>query len=164
MSQQQRRLMADRTRSLRQGRTIQTEVRSGGVRKSRSRDRLSIIPTPLASRPSGSTESRGTGLVLASSRLEVPEPTLIDSGRPLADDSIDSKDREYEDYNGQSKEIDMDEVGEEEEEEEKEEEEEDLEDGEENENLSSGCGAQRSIRYRVREPQPSILTVTPGHR
>ena len=151
--------MADRTRPSRQGRQIQREVRSGRVRKSRSRDRLTIIPTPLASRPSGSTESRGTGLVLASSRLEVPEPILVDSGRPSADDSIDSQDGEYEEYNGQSAETEVDEV----EEEEEEEEEEELEQGEENENLSSGWGAQRSIRYGFREPQPSILTVTPGH-
>jgi len=54
----------------------------------------------------------------------------------------------------------VDEVEEEEKEEEKEEE---LEQGEKNENLSSGWGAQRSIWYGFREPQPSILTVTPGH-
>jgi len=141
--------MADRTRPSRQGRQIQREVRSGRVRKSRSSDRLTIIPTPLASRPSGSTESRGTGLVLASSRLEVPEPILVDSRRPSADDSIHSQDGEYEDYNGQSEEAEVDEVEEEEEEEEEEdeeEEEEELEQGEENENLSSGWGAQRSIR------------------
>jgi len=82
MSQQQRRLIADRTRLSRQGRQIHKEVSSGRVQKSRSRDRLTIIPTPLASRPSGSTESRGTSLVLASSRLEVPEPILIESGQP----------------------------------------------------------------------------------
>ena len=41
---------------------------------------------------------------------------------------------------------------------------EELEQGEENENLSSGWGAQRSIRYGFHEPQPSILTVTCGHR
>ena len=157
MSQQQGRLMADRTRASRQGRQIQKEVRSGRVRKSRSRDWLTIIPTPLASCLSGSTESRGTGLVLASSRLEVPEPILVDSGQPSADDSIDSQDGEYEDYNGQSEETEVDEV------EEEEEEEEELEQGEENENLSSGWGAQRSIRYGFREPQPSILTVTPEH-
>jgi len=147
--------MADRTRPSRQSRQIQREVRSGRVRKSKSRDRLTIIPTPLASRPSGSTESRGTSLVLASSRLEVPDPILVDSGPPSADDSIDSQDGEYEDYNGQSEETEVDEVEEEEEEE--------LEQGEENENLSSGWGAQRSIRYGFREPQPSIFTVPPGH-
>jgi len=48
-------------------------------------------------------------------------------------------------------------------EEEEEEEEEELEQGEENENLSSGWGAQRAIGYAFREPQPSILTVTPRH-
>ena len=57
----------------------------------------------------------------------------------------------------------MNEVEEEEEEVEEEEEEEELEQGEENQNLSSGWGAQRSIRCGFREPQPSILTVTPGH-
>ena len=165
MSQQQRRLMADRTRPSRQGRQIPREVRSGRVWKSRSRDRLTIIPTPLAFRPSRSTASSGTGLVLASSRLEVPEPILVDSWRPSADDSIDSQDGEYEDYNGQSEETEVDEVEQEEEEEEEKEEkeEEELEQGEENENLSSGWGAQRSIWYGFHEPQPSILTVTPGH-
>jgi len=54
----------------------------------------------------------------------------------------------------------VDEVEGEEEEEEKEEE---LEPGEENENLLSDWRKQRSIRYRFREPQPSILTVTPRH-
>jgi len=158
MSQQEQWLMADRTRPSRQGRQMQREVRSGRVQKSRSRDRLTIIPTPLASRPSGSTESRGTGLVLASSRLEAPEPILVDSGRPSADNCIDSQDGEYEDYNGQSEETQVDEV-----EEEEEEEEEEIEQGEENENLSLGWGAQRSIQYGFREPQPSILTVTPLH-
>jgi len=110
MSQQQQRLMAHRTRPSRQGRQIQREVRSGRVRKSRSGNRLTIIPTALASRPSGSTESRGTGLVLASSRLEVPEPIIVDSGRPSADDSIDSQGGQYEDYNGQSEETEVDEV------------------------------------------------------
>ena len=125
--------MADRTRWSRQGRQIQREVRSGRVRKPRSRDRLTIIPTPLASRPSGSTESRGTGLVLASSRPEVPEPILVDSGWPSADHSIDSQDGEYEDYNGQSEETEVDEV--EEEDEVVEEKAEELEQGQENENL-----------------------------
>jgi len=93
--------------------------------------------------------------VLASSRLLVPEPILVDSGRPSADDSIDSQDEEYEDYNGQSEETEVDE--------EEEEEEEELEQAEENEILSSGCRASRSIPYGFREPQPLILTVTPGH-
>ena len=115
------------------------------------------MPTPpLGSRPSGSTESRGAGLVLASSRLEVPQPILVDSRRPSAHDSIDSQDGEYEDYNGQSEETEVDEV------EEEEEEEEELEQGEDNENLLSDWRAQRSIWYGFRETQPSILTVTPG--
>jgi len=107
--------MADRTRLSTQGRHIQREVRSGRVRKSRSGDRLTIIPTPLASRPSGTTESRGTGIVLASSRLEVPEPIILDSGRPSADNSIDSQGGQYEDYNDQSEETEVDEVEEEDE-------------------------------------------------
>ena len=135
MSQQQRRLMADRTCPSRQGRQIQREVRSGRVRKSRSRDRLTIIPTPLA-RASGPTESRVTGRVPALLRPEVQEPILVDSGRQSADDSIDSQDGEYEDNDDQSEEeTEVDEV----------EEEEELEQREENENLSSGWGAQRSI-------------------
>jgi len=157
MSQQQRRLMADTTRLSSQGRQIEREVRSGHVRKSRARDRLTIIPTPLASHPLGSPESRGTALVLASSRLDVPEPILEDSGRPSADDSIDSQEGEYEDYNDQSEETEVDE------EEEEEEEEEELEQGGGKEHLSSGWGAQRSIQYRFRETQPLIIAVTPGH-
>jgi len=102
--------MADRTCPSRQGRQIQREVRSGRVQKSRSSDRLRIIPTPRTSRLSGSTERRGTGLLLASSRLEVQEPILADSGRPSVDDSIDSQDGEYEDYNGQSEETEVHEV------------------------------------------------------
>jgi len=150
--------MADRTRPSRQGRQIQREVRSGRVRKSRSRDRLTVIPTPHASRASGSTEGRGTGLVQALSRLEVPEPVLVDSGRQSADDSIDSQDGEYEDYDGQSEDTEVDEV-----EEEEADEDEELEHEEENENLSSGWGAQRLIGYGFPETQPTILTVTPGH-
>jgi len=167
--------MADRTRPSRQGRQIQREVRSGHVRKYRSRDRLTIIPTSLASRQSGFTESRGTGLVLGLLRLDIPEPILVDTGRLSAHDRIDSQDGEYEDYNGQSEKTEVDEVEEEEEEEKKEEEEEkekekkeeeeeeELEQGEENENLSSGWRAPRSIWYGLGEPQPSIHTVTPGH-
>jgi len=111
------------------------------------------MATPLASCPSGSTESRGIGLVLASLQLEVPEPILEDSGRPSADDSIDSQDGEYEDYNSQSEEAEVDEAEEEAEaeaeEKEEEEEEQEIEQGEENENLSSGWGAQRPLRYGV---------------
>ena len=147
--------MADRTRPSRHARQTQREVRGGRVRKSRSRDGLTIIPTPLASRASGRTESRGTVPVPASSRLEVLEPVTVDSGRRSADDSIDSQDGEYEDRDGQSEESQEDE-GEEEEEDE-------LEGREENENLSSGWGAQRSTGYGFPESQPSILTITPGH-
>ena len=158
MSQQQRRPKADKTRSSRQGKQIQKEVRSGRVRKSRSRDSLTIIPTPHVSRASGSTEGGGTDLVQASSRLEVPEPVLVDSGRRSADDiTDDSQDGDYEDYDGQSEDTEVDEV-----EEEYEYEEEELEHGEENENASSGWGAQRPIEYGFPETQPTILTVTPG--
>jgi len=149
--------MADRTRKSRQGRQIQREVRSGRVWISRFRHRLTIIPTPLGSRPSVSTESRGTGLVLASSCLEVLKPIRVDSRGPSADNSIDSQDGEYEDYNGQSEKTEVYEV-----EEEEEEEEEEL-GHREDENLSLDWGAQGSIRYGFREPQPSILTLTPGY-
>jgi len=72
---------------------------------------------------------------------------------------MDSQDAEYEDYDGQSEEPEVDEV----EEKEEVEKEEGLEQEVENKNLSSGWGAQRSIRYGFCEPQPLILTVTPGH-
>jgi len=36
-----------------------------------------------------------------------------------------------------------------------------LHQAEENDNMSSGWGGPRSIQYRFREAQPSILTVTP---
>src|SRR5437879_20461 len=51
-SQQQRRLMADRTHPSRHTRQTQRQVCSGRVWKSRSRDGVMIIPTPLASRAS----------------------------------------------------------------------------------------------------------------
>ena len=89
----------------------------------------------------------------ALSRPEVQEPVLVDSGRQSMDNSIDSRDGEYEDNDDSEEETEVDEV----------EEEEELEQREENENLSSGWGAQRSIGYRFPESQPSILTITPGH-
>jgi len=76
----------------------------------------------------------GIGLMIAPSGLEVPEPILGVSGRPLADDSNVSQEGEYDGYNGQSEESKVDE-------EEEEEEEGEVEQREENENLSSGWGA-----------------------
>jgi len=119
-----------------------------------------MIPTPLASRPSGSTASSGTSLVLALLCLEVPEPIFVHSRRPSAEDSIDSRYWEYEDYNGQSVETELDEVDEEEKVKVKVKVKEELEQGED-ENLSSGWGAQRSNWYGFRESHSSILTVTP---
>ena len=102
-------------------------MRRGRVQKSRSKDSLTIIPTPHTSCTSESTEGRGTDLVQASSQLEVPESIHVDSGRHSADDITTSQDGDYEDYDGQSEYTKMDEV-----EEEYEYEEEELEQGEEN--------------------------------
>ena len=107
---QQRRAMADRTRTSRQGRQVQREVRGGRVRKSRSGDRSTIaapLPTSLAM---GSTVSRTRGVMqgLTPSRRQIAEPAPADDGQQLADDgqqladdghqsaddSIDSDDRE----------------------------------------------------------------------
>jgi hypothetical protein len=160
--------MADRTRTLRQGRQIQRGVRGGRVQKSRSRDSLTIVAPPPASLTTESTVSRRRGAVLGptSSRPQTAEPALSDNGQQSADDSIDSRDGEYEDNDGQS------EASEEEEHGENDENDEDDEDvvelGADDEDLSEHWGAQRPIGNEFLSSQssiaqPSILTITPGH-
>ena len=105
MSQQQRRLTADRTRLLRQERQKQREVRHGRAQRSQSRDRLTRIPPTLKSVTAGSTVSRRGNAVLgpASSRLKIPEPVPAnwesvpanwEQGLERADDRMDSDDGE----------------------------------------------------------------------
>jgi len=136
----------DKTPPPRRGPEIQKEVCSGRVKKSKSKDRLSIIPAPSASLISGATESGGGGAVLVptSSRLEVSELALADSGRQLADDSTDSQDGEHVNDHSQSEE-DVDTEGEDEDDKDVDNEDNEykLEQHEENENLSSGWGAQK---------------------
>jgi len=69
----------DRTRSSRQEKQRRREVLRGRFRRSGSRDRLTIIPSPsVESVTAGSAVGRRRDgvLELASSRLEVPEPVL----------------------------------------------------------------------------------------
>ena len=76
MSQQQRRLTADRTRLSRQERQRRREVRHQRAQISQSRDRLTRIPPTLESVTAGSTVSRRGNVVQgsASSQLEIPKP------------------------------------------------------------------------------------------
>jgi len=133
----------DKTHPPRQGTEIQKEIRSEPVKKSKYKDRLTIIPAPSASLISGATESDGgsTVLVPASSRLKVSEPALAESGRQLADDSTDSQDGEYVNDHSQSEEVE-DEEGEDEDDEDVDDmdDEDEMEQHEENGNLLSGWG------------------------
>jgi len=79
MLQQQRELMADQARSLRQEWHRQREVLRGGLWESGSRDGLTIIISPsVESVMAGSVVGRTRDAVRepASSRLQVPEPVL----------------------------------------------------------------------------------------
>ena len=152
MSQQQRRLMADRTRPSRQERQRRREARRGRVQRSQSRDRLTIISPTLESVAAGSMVSRrGNGL--ASSRLEIQEPVPDNSEQDLASagDSIDSHDGEYEGNNSQSEES------------RESQEENELGQHEDDEDQFAGLGGQRRIRHGFYNSQPSILTITPGN-
>jgi len=160
MSQQQRRLTADRTRLSRQERQRGREVRRERAQRSQSRDRLTRIPSTLESVTAGSTVSRRGNAVLgpASSRLRIPEP-VPDNREPVpdnweqglepADDSIDSDDGEYE---GQSQES-----------QESQEENELEQHGDDEDLFADWGGAQRPIGHEVRNSQASILTITPGN-
>jgi len=86
MSQQQRRLTADRTRLSRQERQKRREVRREHAQISQSRDRVTRIPPTLESVTAGSTVSKrgNAGLGPASSRHEIPEP-VPDNPEPVPD-------------------------------------------------------------------------------
>jgi len=85
---QQRRAIADRTRSSRQGRQGQREVRRGRVWKSRSGDGPTIAALRPVSLTAGSTVSRTRGAmeVPTPSQPQIAEPALADDGQQLADD------------------------------------------------------------------------------
>jgi len=102
----------DTTHPPRHGTQIQKEVHSGRIKKSKSKEMLTIIPAPSASLISGVTECDGGGTVLvpASSQLEVLEPALADSRPQLVDDCTDSQDGQYVNDHSQS-ENDEDEKG-----------------------------------------------------
>jgi len=156
MSQQQRRVMADRTRSLRQERQRQRVVLHRPFQRSGCRDRLTIIPSPsVVSVTAGSAVGRRRDgvLELASSRLEVPEPVLNYRQQVLesANESLNSNDGDYEGNDGQC--------------------EESKESNEENElsqhgddkDHQSAWGARRPIRREVLSSKRVILTITPGN-
>jgi len=156
MSQQQRRLMVDRTRPSRHERQRQREVRREHAQRSQSRDRLTRIPPTLKSVTAGSTVSRRGNAVLgpASSCLKIPEPVPDNwkQGLEPADDSIDSDDGKYQ---GQSQESQGSQGSQEENE---------LEQHGDDEDLFADCGgAQRLIGHEVRNLQASILTIPPGN-
>ena len=85
---QQRRAIADRTCSSRQGRQVPREVRGGRVWKSRSGDRSTIAAPHPASLTAGSTVSRTRGAMEGPtpSRAKIAEPAVADDGQQLADD------------------------------------------------------------------------------
>jgi len=156
MSQQQRRVMTDLTRALRQERQRGSEVLRRRFRRSGSRDRLTIIPSPsVESVTAGSAVGRRRDgvLELASSQLEVPESVLNHRQQVLesANESLDSNDREYEGNDGQSEES-----------EESEEENELTQHGDDTDHQSA-WGAQSPIRREFLSSQCSILTITPGN-
>jgi len=155
MSQQQRRLMADRARSSRQERQRQREVLRGPFRGSGSRDGLTIITSPsVESVMAGSAVGRRRDAVQepASSRLQVPEGVLYNRQQVLesADESLDSNDGEYEGNDGQNEES---------------EESEENELGQHGDDMdhTSAWGAQRPIGREFLSLQCSILTITPGN-
>jgi len=156
MSQEQRRVMTDRTGSSRQERQRQRVVLRGHFRRSGSRDRLTIIPSPSVESVkagSGVGRRRDGILELASTALEVPEPVLKDRQQVLesANESLDSDDREYEGNDGQSEES-----------EESEQETELSQPGDDTDHQSA-WGAQRPIGRKFLSSQLSILTITPGN-
>jgi len=155
MSQQQRRLMADRARASRQERQRQRETRRGHFRGSGSRDGLTIITSPsVESVMAGSAVGRRRDTVRepASSRLQVPEPVLYNRQQVLesADESLDSNDGEYEVNNGQSQKSEESEVN---------------ELGQHGDDMDhpSAWGAQRPMGRDFLSWQRSILTITPGN-
>jgi len=157
MSQQQRRLMADRARVYRQERQRQRELLRGRFRETGSRDGLTIITSPsFESAMAGSAVGRRRDAVREpdSSRLQVPEPVLYNRQPVLesAAESLDSNDGEYEGNDGQSEES---------------EESEENELGQHGDNMDHpsawGLGAQRPIGREFLSSQLSILTITTGN-
>jgi len=140
----QHQLPKDKTHPSREGTDIQKEAYSGRVKKSKSKDRLTIIPAPSVSLISGATESSQGGaiLVLASSQLEVSELALADSKQQLADNGTDLQDGEYGNHHSQSEENE-DEKDEDEDNKDvdNKDNEDELEQHQMNGNLSSGWGA-----------------------
>jgi len=102
-----------KTRLPRRGREIQKEVCSGCVKKSKYKERLTIIQSPSTSLISGATESGGEDAILvqALSQLKLSDLALLDSRRQLAHDSTDSEESEYVNDHSQC-EVDYDEEGE----------------------------------------------------
>ena len=155
MSQQHRRLMADRAHLSRQERQRQREVLSGRFLGTESRDGLTIRTSPsVESVMTGSAVGRGRDAVQepASSRLQVPEPILYNRQHVLesADKSLDSNDGEYEGNDGQSEESEKSEetrLG---------------QHGDDTDHPSA-WGAQRPIGREFLSSQRSILTITPGN-
>jgi len=147
--------MPDRTPSSRQERQRRREVLRGRLRRSGSRDRLTIIPSPsVEAVTAGSAVGRRRDgvLELASSRLQVPEPVLNHRQQVLesANESLDSNDGEYEGNDGQSEES------------EKSQQENELSRHGDDTDHQSAWGAQRPIGREFLSSQRSILTITPG--
>jgi len=155
MSQQQRRLMADRARSSRQERQRQREVLRRRFRGSGSRDGLTIITSHrVESVMAGSAVGRKRDAVRepASSRLQVPEPVLYNQQQVLesADESLDCNDGEYGGNDGQSKES-------------TESKENELGQHGDDTDHASASGAQTPIACEFFSSQRSILTITLGN-
>ena len=151
---QQPRPTADRLPPSYQPRQKQKEVRRGRVQKSKSKERLTTIPSPLPPLTSGRSASRRSSV---RGRLEVPQPdSPHDRGQVLEeeDDSMDSHHGEYEDnLNGSHNR-------------ESEEEADLIELDEDDEDPVADLGGQRPITGHEFESQRSImtLTVTPTQR
>ena len=154
---QQPRPTADRPPPSYQPRQKQNEVRRGHVQRSKSKERLTRIPSPLPPLTSGRSASHRRAV---RGRLEVPQPDSPHEGgqiREEEDNSMDSHDGEYEDnLNGShnregEEEADLIELD---------------EDDEDDEDPLAGLGGQRPITGQEFESQRSImtLTVTPTQR
>jgi len=144
----------DGTPSSRQEWPRRREVLPGHFKRSGSRDRFTIIPSPIVeSVTAGSAVGRRRDgvLELASSRLEVPERVLNRRQQVLesANESLDSNDGENEGNDGQS------------EENEESEEENELSQYGDDTDYQLAWGAQRPIGREFLSSQPSILTITP---
>jgi len=133
---------------------IKKDVHSRCVKKSKSKERLTIILAFSASLISRATESDRGGAILVpdSSRLEVSEPAPADSWRQLADDCTDLQDGESENNHNQG-EKNEEQEGEDEDNEDvdNEDDEDKFEQHEDNGNVSLDWGVQKLIRYGFSE-------------